>query len=145
MEEDDGWRMGEEKGRVMLEMDSSAMRTVLATHSNTQTLQQTLHTDATHTTRLVVVQRCTHNAYTHTHTHTHIPHTHTHTTRVVSTHPPNTMRSLPPPSSVTITRVKEKAAGATFPNVINDHIHVPRSRIYASPSRDIPVDEAMRS
>ena len=69
MEEDDGWRMGEEKGRVMLEMDSSAMRTVLATHSNTQTLQQTLHTDATHTTRLVVVQRCTHNAYTHTHTH----------------------------------------------------------------------------
>ena len=130
-----GWRIGEEKRRDMLEMDSSVMHTV--THSNTQTLQQTLHTDATHThtTRLVVVQRCTHNAY----------YTHTHATRVVSTHPPNTMRSLPPPSSVTITRVNEKAAGAAFPNVINDHTHVPRSRMYASPSRDIPVDGAMRS
>ena len=131
-----GWRIREEKRRVMLEMDSSVMHTV--THSK----HTDITTDATyrrythtHTTRLVVVQRCTHNAY----------YTHTHATRVVSTHPPNTMRSLPPPSSVTITRVNEKAAGAAFPNVINDHTHVPRSRMYASPSRDIPVDGAMRS
>ena len=88
--------MGEEKGRVMLEMDSSAMRTVLATHSNTQTLQQTLHTDATHTTRLVVVQRCTHNAYTHTHTHPYHTHTHTHYTSSIDA--PSEHDKVPPPA-----------------------------------------------
>jgi hypothetical protein len=83
-----GWRIREEKRRVMLEMDSSVMHTV--THSNTQTLQQTLHTDATHThthtTRLVVVQRCTHNAY------------YTHTRYTSSIDAPSEHDEVPPPA-----------------------------------------------
>ena len=70
--EDGGWRMegggGEGESYVRDGFFSDA-------HSTSNTQQ---HTDATtdatyrrytHTTRLVVVQRCTHNAYTHTHTH----------------------------------------------------------------------------